>query len=313
MVNEALVALVNSVLGQGVKKSSGNISYICPFHNQVVVSEKLEINFDQSSPKYQKWACWVCESSKGKTIKSLFNKLEFQPQIMEELKLITDDKTVSVNYETPETKQIKLPKEFISILDINKNSLIGRHALAYLKSRGITKEDIIKHNIGYCEKGRYSDMIIIPSYNKEHKINFFTGRSFQPESKKKLNPEGSRNIIPFEFYINWDLPVILCEGPFDALIIKRNAIPLLGKTISNELMKKLITSNVDKIYIALDKDAQKQSLKFCEELLKEGKEVYLVDLDKKDPNSLGFEHFTKLIQNTYPLTFSNLMEKKLQI
>ena len=95
--------------------------------------------------------------------------------------------------------------------------------------------------------------------------------------------------------------------------IKRNAIPLLGKTIQKSLMKKLITSSVQKIYIALDKDAIKQALNFCETLMNEGKEVYLVDIDDKDPSDMGFEKFTNLIQNTLPLTFSNLLEKKLQI
>ena len=47
------------------------------------------------------------------------------------------------------------------------------------------------------------------------------------------------------------MPIILCEGLFDALAIKRNAIPLLGKNIQNNLMKKIVTSVVDKIYIAL--------------------------------------------------------------
>jgi hypothetical protein len=47
--------------------------------------------------------------------------------------------------------------------------------------------------------------------------------------------------------------------------------------------------------------------------MNEGKEVYLVNLEDKDPSEMGFEKFTNLIQNTLPLTFSNLLEKKLQI
>jgi DNA primase len=112
-------------------------------------------------------------------------------------------------------------------------------------------------------------------------------------------------------FINWELPIILCEGPFDAIAIKRNVIPLFGKNIQSNLMKKLVESKVQKIYIALDNDAIKQALKFCEQLLNTGKEVYLVELDDKDPSDLGFENFTKLIQQTTPLTQYKLMEKKL--
>jgi DNA primase len=112
-------------------------------------------------------------------------------------------------------------------------------------------------------------------------------------------------------FINWDLPLILCEGPFDAIAIKRNVVPLLGKNIQSNLMKKIVMSSVEKIYIALDRDAQKQALNFCEQLMKEGKEVYLVDMKDKDPSEMGFANFTNLIQETYPLTFSGLLEKKL--
>ena len=78
-------------------------------------------------------------------------------------------------------------------------------------------------------------------------------------------------------------------------------------------MKKIISSLVQKIYIALDSDALKKSLQFTEQFLNEGKEVYLVELDKKDPSEMGFSNFTKLIQKTLPLTQFDLMEKKLSL
>ena len=152
------------------------------------------------------------------------------------------------------------------------------------------------------------------SYDADGKINYFTARSFNKDSFIKFkNPEVSRDIIANELFINWDLPIIICEGMFDALAIKRNVIPLLGKNIQNSLMKKLITSKVKKIYIALDKDAIKQSVKFCENLINEGKEVYLVKIDGKDPSELGFNRFTELIQHTNPLSYFDLMEVKLSL
>ena len=209
-------------------------------------------------------------------------------------------------------EKVSLPKEFKSLLNVSKTDILGRHALTYLKSRNINEEDIVKYNIGYCETGRYAKMVIIPSYDENGNLNYFTGRSFEKEpSVKYRNPSVSRDIIPFELFINWEIPFILCEGPFDAIAIKRNAIPLLGKNIQSNLMKKIVMSSVEKIYIALDKDAQKQALSFCERLMNEGKEVYLVDMQDKDPSEMGFKNFTNLIQETYPLTFSSLLEKKL--
>ena len=45
----------------------------------------------------------------------------------------------------------------------------------------------------------------------------------------------------------------------------------------------------------------------------EGKEVYLVELEGKDPSEMGFKQFTKLIQSTFPLNQYGLMERKLQL
>jgi DNA primase len=217
--------------------------------------------------------------------------------------------TVSEN-----ANKVELPKEFKPLSELTKNDIIGRHALSYLKKRGISKHDILKYNIGYCEGGIYNKMIVIPSYNSEGKLNYFVARNFDPNSPVKYkNPPVSKNIVPFELFVNWSSPLVLCEGPFDALAIKRNAIPLLGKHLQDNLMKKIVTSTVKQIYIALDKDAMKDALRFAEVLLNEGKEVCLVNLDEKDPSEMGFSHFTNLIQNTYPLTTYDLMAKKIEL
>ena len=309
MVNNALVFLMDSILGKGKSTSKGNRAYHCPEckHHKL----KLEINLEETSPYFQSYQCWVC-GFKGKKLTTLFKKIDADPDKISQLKLLI--KTDAKQVEIIDGKKAVLPKEFISLVNPPLNSLTAKHALTYLKNRGITKEDIIKYNIGYCEFGIFSNMIIIPSYDANGNLNYFTARNFDKNSSIKYkNPDVTRDIIGLEHFINWNVPIILCEGMFDAIAIKRNAIPLLGKTIQKSLMKKLINSTVQKIYIALDKDAIKQALSFCETLMNEGKEVYLVDINDKDPSDMGFEKFTGLIQTTLPLTFSNLLEKKLQI
>jgi DNA primase len=255
------------------------------------------------------WHCWVCDK-RGKKIHQLFKQVKASPEALLELRSIV--KTETADRETVTTEKLNLPKEFKPLLNIQKSDIIGRHALTYIKSRNISEEDILKYNIGYCESGPYKNMVIIPSYDENGILNYFTGRSFEKEAKVKYkNPSVSRDIIPFELFINWDLPFILCEGPFDAIAIKRNVIPLLGKNIQSKLMRKIVKSSVDKIYIALDKDAQKQALSFCEQLMNEGKEVYLVDMQDKDPSEMGFKTFIDTITETYPLTLSGLLGKKL--
>lgn len=308
MVNELLVNLVNNVLGSGKRTARGNQAYSCPFCNHH--KPKLEVNFTENKQGNNPWQCWVC-GKKGRTIRSLFKQVKVDATHFQELKKLV--KNVSDDYSpTTTVESLTLPKEFKNI--IGNNDLVARHAYSYLRKRNVTKYDILKYNIGYCENGLYANMIIIPSYDCDGKLNYFTARSFEKDPYIKYrNPDASRDIVPFELFINWELPIILCEGPFDAMAIKRNVIPLLGKNIQPNLMKKLVESKVQKIYIALDNDAIKQALGFCEKLLDIGKEVYLVELLGKDPSELGFENFTKLIQNVSPLTQYMLMEKKLSI
>ena len=307
MINELLVNLVNSVLGNGKRTARGNQAHSCPHCNHH--KPKLEINFSQTKKGLNPWHCWACDK-KGSRISQLFKKVGASPEKFEELKKLIGSET---EYKTTEnTTQVKLPDEFKSLID--NNNILAKHAKIYLKNRGITQEDIEKYNIGYCEYGRYAKMVIIPSYNEIGELNFFTGRSFEKDPFIKYrNPEVSRDIIPFELFINWNIPLILCEGPFDAIAIKRNDIPLLGKNIQQNLMKKIVTSTVKKIYIALDTDAQKQALKFAEYFINQGKEVYFMDLEGKDPSEMGFNNFTKLIQKTFPINQYDLMKRKLQL
>ena len=309
MVNELLVNLVNSVLGTGKRTARGNQAYTCPFCNHH--KPKLEVNFSENKKGYNPWHCWVC-NKKGTRISSLFKQVKASPNKFEELfKLIGNETERDV---VVTNKNLQLPKEFQSFKNITSSNIEGRTALSYLKSRGITDDDIEKYNIGYCTSGRYQNMVIIPSYDEQGKLNYFTGRSFEKDPYVKYrNPETSRDIIPFELFINWKLPLVLCEGPFDAIAIKRNAIPLLGNNIQSTLMKRIVTSTVEKIYIALDNDALKKSLKFAEKFINEGKEVHLVELEGKDPSEMGFAHFTNLIQSSTPLTQYALMEKKLSL
>jgi DNA primase len=310
MNNYLLLNVLNKTLGPSKKTSRNNYSFKCP-NGCHPHKNKLEINLN--THQYQ---CWICGSSKegikGKNLIKLFKQVKASPEALLELRSIV--KTETADREEIVTEKLSLPKEFKPLVNIQQSDILGRHALTYIKSRGVTEEDILKYNIGYCTSGNYGKMVIIPSYDEDGTLNYFTGRSFEKESKVKYrNPSVSRDIIPFELFINWDLPFILCEGPFDAIAIKRNAIPLLGKNIQSKLMRKIVKSSVDKIYIALDKDAQKQALSFCEQLMNEGKEVYLVDMQDKDPSEMGFKNFIDTISDSLPLTFSGLLEKRLYL
>ena len=312
MENAALIILLESVLGTSYKTSRGNHAFKCPFcqHHK----NKLEINVVTNEKSENPWHCWVCEA-KGKTIRSLFKSTKVPANKIAELNMIV----------VPGKKEFKqhldvisLPKEFISLINIDKldkvTSLEARRALRFLKKRGITQEDIIKYNIGFCYDGPYKNRVIIPSYDETGSVNYFIARAFIDEMTKYKNPPTDAKLaIGLELFINWDAPIILLEGMFDALTVKRNVIPLFGKIIHEKLLAKLVRSTVNRIYIALDPDAIKNALKHAEMLMSYGKEVYLVELDGKDANEIGFERFLNTIEQSQPLTFHSLLTKKLQL
>jgi hypothetical protein len=104
---------------------------------------------------------------------------------------------------------------------------------------------------------------------------------------------------------------VLCEGSFDAIAVKRNAIPLFGKIIQPALQKKIIQERVRDIYICLDADALKNAISIAERFMAEGLNVYFVELQNQDAAELGFERITEIIENTDVLTFERLMQLKM--
>jgi len=311
MDNTALLFLAESVLGKGQSTSKGNYAFKCPFctHHK----NKMEVNLRTTAKRENFWHCWIC-GAKGKTLLSLFKKIKAPTNKIAELNILV----VPENVKNIEISTLHLPKEFISLINSIEDRVAqieAKHALKFLKQRGLKQDDILKYNIGFCKEGKYGGRVIIPSYDEDRKLNYFIARDYKGETPQKYKnpPVAAKDVIGFELYINWDAPIILVEGMFDALTIKRNVIPLFGKAIHSRLLQKLVKSSVDRIYIALDNDARRDALKQAEMLMSYGKEVYMVEMEGKDANEIGFENFLNTIEQTQPLNFQSLLEKKLQL
>jgi len=296
-----LISILETVLGRSKKTSGNNVSFKCPLCNHY--KHKLEIDLST-----QYWHCWVC-NAKGRKLYTLFNKVGASATQINDL-------SKECGTYIPVTKDIdvhvSLPPEFKLILNGNKNNPEFRNALMYLKNRGITKQDIVRYGIGYCETGSYANMIIIPSYDKEGKLNFFTGRSYYKDSTfKHKNPKASKDIIGFELFVNWNKPITIVEGVFDAIAVKRNAIPLFGKIILDNLKKQIVEKQVKYIYIALDTDARSKALDICQYFIDNGINVYLMELGKEDPSEIGYKEILKMYTCIEPITGNDLMLKKI--
>ena len=233
MINN-IVYLLDKVIGsKGQKlKKQNEYMYWSPFvsHHK----PKLQINIITG-----KWHCWVSNAG-GHNLFQLFKKVNATNDQFTELRGMVDE--TSYGYKSKEVRKevkVELPKEFLSLV-YKHPSPVYKNAMMYLHKRGITYEDILKYNIGYCDQGLYTNRVIIPSYDEDGQLNFFVGRDIFESKMKYRNSPTQKDIIGFDLFINWDEPIVLCEGPFDAIAIKRNVIPLFGKTILSKLKRKII-------------------------------------------------------------------------
>jgi DNA primase len=212
----------------------------------------LEVNY-----KYNVYKCWVCAETHGthgsiyKLIKRFGNKKH-----LKNYELLRPEQTEDGSNRV--YKPVKLPDEFIPFKDASmglKMTPYYKQAYNYIKKRNITDLMLQIYNIGFCYKGIYENRIIIPSYDEDNRINYFIARSYLNNTKMKYkNPEAQKEIIIFnEKLINWNETIYIVEGAFDSIFIP-NAIPMLGKFMSEHLFKKLY-DNAKKIVIVLDPDA----------------------------------------------------------
>ena len=309
-MEERLLSLLESVLGKAKKTSGDNYAFWSPFVNHH--KPKLEINIKLNSNADNPWHCWISDE-KGKSIRSLFRKLKVSKEIWDEHNSIFSRKYRYRNDQATDQANdqvVQLPKEYIPLWKPS-TSVIRKHALSYLDRRGVSSAEVLKYQMGYCEEGPYKHKIIVPSYDENGMLNYFVGRSFYDTAFKHKNPEVSKDVVGFEMFVNWDLPIVICEGVFDAIAVRMNSIPLFGKSPQSELQKKIISKGVKSVYLALDSDAFKNSLRFAESLMNNGVGVHIVELKDSDPSDMGFKTINEKIKSTELLSLRKLMEYKL--
>ena len=283
---------------------NGEHAFHCPFCNHH--KKKLQVNCET-----QKWHYWVCNKGRYK-IGILLRKINAPQQIITDVLKLLDDYVGTKKQQEEVTKyDVSLPKCYKPLWEKTDDPL-HKNAMYYLKKRGIGGKEILRYSIGYCSSNGYSNRIIVPSYDADGKLNYFIARDMFPNSSMKYkNPPMSKDTVAFELFINWNEPVILCEGVFDAITINKNAIPLLGKFPSKTLVMRLIEKRVKKIYVALDEDAKKDAVKLSKFLMDNGIETYLLDMNDKDPSEIGYKNFWKMIEDTKETKFSDIIKGKL--
>lgn len=300
---QKLLALLQKVLGEGKIVSKDEAMFVCPFSHHR--KPKLAVNLST-----QRWQSWIDTNAKGRSIFALFKRLQVPSNYFDELSRIVKLPKSSQTQETKE-EYVSLPYEYKRLTETHTDFSYAK-AMKYLKNRGIESYDIERYDIGYCDKGDYAGRIIVPSYDADNKLNYFLARDFTGNAYLKYkNPPVSKDVVVFENQIDFSEPLILCEGVFDAMAIRRNAIALLGKNIPNKLKMRLIQHGVKEVSIVLDNDAFKNALHLSESLMNDNIKVRLVRMGSEDAADLGFKKVMEKIKSTDILDFSQLMQQKL--
>lgn len=299
------ISLLESALGKGHKANRDYIQFTCPFHIGKN-GPKLGISLGTG-----KWKCWVCKTN-GRSVSGLFQRLNLNQGLISRSKVLFQEK---VEFQK-EVSDLNLPSEFIPLWSNPTGSIWFNKAKNYLKGRGVQESDIIKHRIGYCETGQFSDMIIFPSYNEFGQLNFFSSRTFNEDAQWKFSiPKNidKNEIIIDENLVNWSEPIILVESKLDAIIIKRNSIPLGGKQLSKKLKIKILESNCPEIILCLDGDALKDVMDHAQYFINQGILVKRVILPfNEDANSLGHDRIWELINRAEIVNESNSFEFRMK-
>jgi DNA primase len=264
---EVLVDLLTDVLGSPKQhyESKGQISFDCP----VCAEEKgldhgdgkgnLEINYGKHVYK-----CWSCGETLG--TQGPLGKLFDKHGTKEQKKVYNLIKPEELKTQEAKKSQLKLPEGYTQFKDSNPRFIPHAEAYRYLQSRGITDEIIEKYQIGYTVTGDFAYRIIVPSFDKNNKLNYFIARSWVPKKMKYKNPTAAKDEIIFnESRIDWFKDVYLVEGAFDGFFLD-NSIVMLGKKMSSLLFETLYEKALGKIIICVDGDAWADGLKLYHEL-----------------------------------------------
>jgi hypothetical protein len=215
----------------------------------------------------------------------------------------------------------KLPEGYMP-LNKKKNTKLYKIAWEYLvNERKVSPYLIDKYEIGYTETGPRRFRIIIPSKNALGRFNYYEARSYLKDAEipyiKPSSKEVAKNDIIFnEYFINWDLPIFLVEGVFDMFRLP-NAIPVLGKEVSELLIDELLKHN-STVFLCFDPDAIKKTEETYTKLSSLGLNVFFVDLTSynKDISKIfedhGKEEVAKAVSNLKRLDLSMQVAKKLK-
>ena len=202
--------------------------------------------------------CWVC-GMRGKGLAYFFKK--YKPRFYEIASNIFEKKVREKKED--ELPPVTLPENFSLLAALAKRADPDLKACRnYLYNRGFSDRDLWYFRLGAVSSGRFRRRIIIPSFDGEGTLNYFTARAIDEDvGRKYMNPRVKRSEIIFnEINIDWSDELTIVEGPFDLMKANQNCTCLLGSSLSEKhFLFQRIAANKTPVLLSLDPDAKKKT------------------------------------------------------
>ena len=310
------IKFFESIFGRGKLSGNGvNFDVRCPICAPTdPTKKKLSIRTDNDANH-----CWVC-GWKSRTLAPLLRKYGTQSQFNAYRAMIGDSGTANqlVTGEVTDLKKIELPSDFQLLTLASDSDPDVKAVWRYLYSRGLDEKDAWYFKFGISNEHRWKRRVIMPSFDAEGKLNYFTARAIDKEKKPKYdNPDVDKNPVVFnDINIDWTKKLVLCEGPFDLVKCPENSTALLGSDLDerHELFNKILLNNTP-VALALDGDMwNKKTPKIAKKLEEYSIDTVVVDVRPwGDPGSMSKMEFESALAAAKPLTWQDNILNRINV
>jgi DNA primase len=237
--------------GSGIdiqKELDTDFIIFCPYHN----------NFRTPAGEVSKtkgtFLCFSCQTTRD--LISFVSEITHRTYF-EAIRFVTS-KSQNIDIETAVNKALVHIPEYkvfdeLIIKRLNNQALNSPRSMSYYERRRITRDSIVKFNLGYSEK---QDMITIPVHAPDGIPVGFVGRSI--EGKEFKNTPGlPKSKVLFNLHrVKASSKVYVVESSFDAIRLDQvgfSAVATLGANVSNTQIE-LLQRYFNNIIIIADND-----------------------------------------------------------
>jgi hypothetical protein len=210
---------------------------------------------------------------------------------------------------------LRLPDGFRLLACASSGDAVAQRALRYVQDRrGLDRRMLWRFRPGVCDDPDWCGRVIMPSFDAQGALSFFTGRLFEGRGVSYKNCEADKGSVVFnEINVDWSARLVLCEGPFDLVKCGENAAPLLGSSLPEEgaLMDSILVNRTP-VALALDADMRIRAQALGRRLSEYGIDVVMVDLgDRHDPGEMNPAEFRDRLAAARPWSWRGMLTARL--